>query len=260
VGAKTNVLLPRTRHRSLSPGYWLKMPAQVVAGVLCRRGRVLLAQRREGKPLAGLWEFPGGKVETGETPEAALIRELSEELNIIATEIAPLSFVPQAHDSVSIRFWRCLAWEGDPSGAEGQVVRWVRVDDLERYAMPPADEEMIGHLRTFFAGEDEMMAPWSSSDSHTTRRAYWRAARAMGGCWTFCCPPFAPPPARDVRNASRGKPKPPPLPPPPPKALPGACLREREGVRAAPLPVKNPPGWASRVDTPPAGPPPRPKR
>jgi len=120
----------------------------VVAGVLCRRGRVLVAQRREGKPLAGMWEFPGGKVED-ETPEDALVRELKEELNITATEIAPLSFVPQAHDSVSIRFWMCLAWDGEPSGAEGQVTRWVHVDDLERYTMPPADVEMIGHIRAF---------------------------------------------------------------------------------------------------------------
>ena len=139
------------RANAASVSFWLKMSVQVVAGVLCRRGHVLLAQRREGKPLAGLWEFPGGKVEPDEAPEDALVRELQEELNITATEIAPLSFGPQAHDSVSIRFWMCLAWDGKPSGAEGQVIRWVHVDDLERYAMPPADVEMIGHIRAFLA-------------------------------------------------------------------------------------------------------------
>ena len=108
-------------HAARQP-FWLEMSVQVVAGILCR-GQVLLAQRREGKPLAGLWEFPGGKVEQGEFPEDALLRELKEELNITVTEIAPLPFAPQAHDSVSVRFWRRAVWDGDPSGAEGQTIR-----------------------------------------------------------------------------------------------------------------------------------------
>ena len=138
-------------HAARQP-FWLEMSVQVVAGVLCRRGHVLLAQRREGKPLAGLWEFPGGKVKPDESPEDALVRELQEELDITVTDIAPLLFAPQKHDSVSVRFWTCAAWDGDPSGAEGQAIRWVRVDDLERYAMPRADEEMIAPLRAFLAG------------------------------------------------------------------------------------------------------------
>ncbi len=129
--------------------FGLKMPDSVVAGILCRRGHVLLAQRREGKPWAGRWEFPGGKVESNETAEAALLRELKEELDITAIEIVPLS-PAAAHDS-AIRFWTCVAWDGEPSGAEGQVILWVHANDLERYAMPPADEEMIAPLRAFLA-------------------------------------------------------------------------------------------------------------
>ena len=120
----------------------------VVAGILYRRGHILLAQRREGKPLAGLWEFPGGKVERNEAPEDALVRELKEELNITITNIAPLSWNPPMHDAINIRFWTCITWEGVPSGAEGQAVRWVHINDIDQYAKPSADECIINYLRT----------------------------------------------------------------------------------------------------------------
>ncbi len=114
-------------------------------------GRVLLAQRPEGKSLAGLWEFPGGKVEPGESPEAALIRELREELGIDtwASCLAPLTFASHAYPEFHLLMplFACRKWEGIVRGAEGQNLAWVRPDRLRDYPMPPADIPLISILR-----------------------------------------------------------------------------------------------------------------
>ena len=113
-------------------------------------GRVLLAQRPEGKPMAGLWEFPGGKVEAGERPEAALIRELFEELGITVREpcLAPLTFASHAYETFHLLMplYACRRWEGFLQPREGQALKWVRPRDLRTYPMPPADEPLIPFL------------------------------------------------------------------------------------------------------------------
>ena len=116
-----------------------------------RDGRVLLAQRPEGKSMAGLWEFPGGKVEPGETPEAALIRELHEELGIEtwASCLAPLTFASHSYEDFHLLMplFACRKWEGAPHAKEGQALKWVRATDLRDYPMPPADIPLIPILR-----------------------------------------------------------------------------------------------------------------
>ena len=114
-------------------------------------GRVLLAQRPKGKSMAGLWEFPGGKVEEGETPEHALIRELKEELGIDTWKscLAPLTFASHAYDDFHLLMplFACRKWEGIAQPREGQILRWVRVRDFKDYPMPPADLPLIPVLR-----------------------------------------------------------------------------------------------------------------
>lgn len=114
-------------------------------------GRVLLAQRPEGKSLAGLWEFPGGKVEPGETPEAALIRELKEELGIDTWQscLAPLSFASHSYEDFHLLMplFACRRWEGIAAPQEGQKLAWVRPQQLRNYPMPPADLPLIPILR-----------------------------------------------------------------------------------------------------------------
>ncbi len=114
-------------------------------------GRVLLAQRPEGKSLAGLWEFPGGKVELGESPEVALIRELREELGIEtkASCLAPLTFASHSYDDFHLLMplFACRRWEGMATGREGQNLAWVRPERLRDYPMPPADLPLIPTLR-----------------------------------------------------------------------------------------------------------------
>ncbi|HTH35495.1 MAG TPA: 8-oxo-dGTP diphosphatase MutT [Xanthobacteraceae bacterium] len=113
-------------------------------------GRVLIAQRPQGKAMAGLWEFPGGKVESGERPEASLIRELNEELGIDVKEecLAPLTFASHLypHFHLLMPLYVCRRWDGFVQGREGQKLRWVRPADLREYPMPPADEPLISHL------------------------------------------------------------------------------------------------------------------
>jgi 8-oxo-dGTP diphosphatase len=113
-------------------------------------GRILIAQRPEGKNLAGLWEFPGGKLEPGERPEASLIRELSEELGISVKEacLAPLTFASHAYEDFHLLMplYVCRRWEGTPQPLEGQALKWVRAGKLRDYPMPPADEPLISHL------------------------------------------------------------------------------------------------------------------
>jgi 8-oxo-dGTP diphosphatase len=113
-------------------------------------GRVLISKRPEGKQLGGLWEFPGGKVESGERPEAALIRELKEELAIDVAEscLAPLTFASHAYDDFHLLMplYVCRRWQGSVRGAEGQELAWVRPLRLRDFAMPPADIPLIPHL------------------------------------------------------------------------------------------------------------------
>ena len=114
-------------------------------------GRVLLAQRPEGRSLAGLWEFPGGKVEPGESPEAALIRELHEELGIDTWKscLAPLTFASHAYEEFHLLMpvFACRKWQGVPHAKEGQKLAWVRARDLRDYPMPPADLPLLPILR-----------------------------------------------------------------------------------------------------------------
>ena len=113
-------------------------------------GRVLIAQRPEGKALAGLWEFPGGKLEPGERPEAALIRELHEEIGIIVQEacLAPLTFASHAYEDFHLLMplYICRRWEGLAVAREGQNLAWVRASKLRDYPMPAADIPLIPHL------------------------------------------------------------------------------------------------------------------
>ena len=114
-------------------------------------GRVLLAQRPAGKSMAGLWEFPGGKVEPGETPEAALIRELHEELGIDTWKscLAPLTFASHAYSDFHLLMplFACRRWDGVVQGREGQALAWVRPEKLRHYPMPPADLPLVSTLR-----------------------------------------------------------------------------------------------------------------
>jgi len=114
-------------------------------------GRVLLAQRPEGKHLAGLWEFPGGKVHGGETPEAALIRELDEELglDVVASCLAPFTFASHAYPEFHLLMplYVCRKWSGIATAREGQQLKWVRPAKLGDYPMPPADKPLVAMLR-----------------------------------------------------------------------------------------------------------------
>lgn len=113
-------------------------------------GRVLLAQRPAGKTMAGLWEFPGGKVEPSERPEQTLIRELKEELGIVVQEacLAPLTFASHSYEDFHLvmPLYVCRRWEGSVTGGEGQSLAWVKPNRLREYPMPPADEPLIPHL------------------------------------------------------------------------------------------------------------------
>jgi 8-oxo-dGTP diphosphatase len=113
-------------------------------------GRVLIAQRPAGKPMAGLWEFPGGKVENGETPEQSLIRELQEELGIVVNEacLAPHTFASHAYPDFNLQMplYVCRRWEGQVTAQEGQTLAWVKPNRLRDYEMPPADVPLISHL------------------------------------------------------------------------------------------------------------------
>ncbi len=130
-------------------------PVRMVLVVACALvdvdGRVLMAQRPEGKALAGLWEFPGGKVEAGERPEDTLVRELDEELGITVTPpcLAPLTFAGHGYDDYHLlmRLYVCRRWEGEVRPLEGQALTWVPPVRLRDYPMPPADEPLIAVLR-----------------------------------------------------------------------------------------------------------------
>jgi 8-oxo-dGTP diphosphatase len=115
-------------------------------------GRILIAERPAGKTMAGLWEFPGGKVDPGERPEDALIRELKEELGIVVKEacLAPLTFASHSYEDFHLLMplYVCRRWEGTVAPHEGQRLAWVRPNRLKEYPMPPADIPLISHLTT----------------------------------------------------------------------------------------------------------------
>jgi 8-oxo-dGTP diphosphatase len=127
-----------------------KIVLVVACALVDADGRVLLSQRPEGKSLAGLWEFPGGKVEPGEIPETSLIRELHEELGIEtkAACLAPLTFASHSYDAFHLLMplYVCRRFDGIPQGREGQALRWVRPKDMRGLPMPPADEPLVASL------------------------------------------------------------------------------------------------------------------
>jgi 8-oxo-dGTP diphosphatase len=128
----------------------VKLLLVVAVALIDTDGRVLIAERPEGKQLAGLWEFPGGKIEPGERPEETLIRELHEELGIMVEEpcLAPLTFASHAYESFHLLMplYVCRRWSGFVQPREGQRLKWVRPRDLRGYPMPPADEPLIPPL------------------------------------------------------------------------------------------------------------------
>lgn len=135
----------------------MSKPVVLVSAVALIDGkrRVLLAERPKGKHLAGTWEFPGGKVEPEETPEASLVRELREELGIVVEEtaLAPLAFASHAYERFHLLMllYACRAWQGIPMGHEGQEVAWYGAEDLDGLPMPPADLPLLAPLKTALA-------------------------------------------------------------------------------------------------------------
>ena len=129
----------------------LRLLLVVACALIDPDGRVLLAQRPPGKAMGGLWEFPGGKVELGETPEETLIRELREELGITAKEacLAPFTFASHAYPDFHLLMplYVCRRWEGTPRALEHSALKWVRPKDMSQYSMPPADLPLIPMLR-----------------------------------------------------------------------------------------------------------------
>ncbi|MDG1708245.1 MAG: 8-oxo-dGTP diphosphatase MutT [Emcibacteraceae bacterium] len=139
------------------PGGWPTGPVNLItvsaAVMVDTDGRILLAQRPEGKSMAGLWEFPGGKVEAGETPERALIRELKEELGIDTTEscLAAFTFASHSYDDFHLLMpvFLCRKWDGMVTPQEGQALKWVKINELKNYPMPPADKPLLAMIRDF---------------------------------------------------------------------------------------------------------------
>ncbi len=129
----------------------IKTVLVVACALVDTDGRVLIAKRPQGRPMAGLWEFPGGKVEVGETPEAAMIRELAEELGIEvkAACLAPFTFASHAYETFHLLMplYICRKWEGEVRPREGQEIAWVRAKRLSDYEMPPADVPLQAMLR-----------------------------------------------------------------------------------------------------------------
>lgn len=131
----------------------MKTVLVVAAALVDDDGRVLIAQRPEGKSLADLWEFPGGKVEDGETPEAAMIRELNEELGITVKQacLAPFVFASHTYENFHLLMplYLIRRWDGQPTALEHQAIKWVRPKDMRDYPMPPADDPLVAYLIDF---------------------------------------------------------------------------------------------------------------
>jgi 8-oxo-dGTP diphosphatase len=136
----------------VKPPPWTTLVLVAACALVDTDGRVLIAQRPAGRSMAGLWEFPGGKIETGERPEHTLIRELREELGIIVSEpcLAPLTFASHAYPDFHLLMplFVCRRWEGTPTALEGQALKWVKPNQLKDFPMPPADLPLISHLMT----------------------------------------------------------------------------------------------------------------
>lgn len=138
-------------------GHLKKIPTMTVvaAALLAESGRILLQQRAPGRSMAGLWEFPGGKVEDGETPEAALARELEEELGIAVepAALAPACFasamVGERH--MTLLLYVCRAWRGEPQPLDASALAWTTLDEMRSLPMPPADQPLIGLLEKLLA-------------------------------------------------------------------------------------------------------------
>lgn len=128
----------------------MKLLLVVAAALVDPDGRVLVSQRPEGRSLAGLWEFPGGKVEPGERPEQALVRELGEELGLVVGEacLSPLTFASHAYPEMHLLMplYLCRRWKGVAQGREGQALRWMPPRDLATLPMPPADAPLLPAL------------------------------------------------------------------------------------------------------------------
>ena len=130
-----------------------KIVLVVACALIDTDGRVLICKRPQGKSLAGLWEFPGGKVEVGETPEGALIRELNEELGITISQscLAPFVFASHSYDSFHLMMplYLCRRWDGLVRAQEHEAIAWVKPKELTQYDMPPADVPLVAYLRDF---------------------------------------------------------------------------------------------------------------
>lgn len=131
----------------------MKIVLVVAAALVDSDGRVLIAQRPDGKQLAGQWEFPGGKVEDGETPETALIRELEEELGITVKQacLAPFVFASHTYENFHLimPLYLIRRWDGEPEAREHKALKWVRPNDMRNYEMPPADLPLVAWLQDF---------------------------------------------------------------------------------------------------------------
>lgn len=142
-----------TDHEKQDEGTLQKIVLVAACALIDPDHRILLARRPEGKAMAGLWEFPGGKVEPGETPEACLIRELKEELDldIVANCLAPLTFASHAYETFHLLMplYVCRVWDGIPRAREHQILKWVGTADMRHYAMPPADLPLVAFLRDY---------------------------------------------------------------------------------------------------------------
>ena len=148
----SNVLEPLAFPSSVQHVVSVKLVLVAACALVDTDGRVLIAQRPAGRPMAGLWEFPGGKVESGERPEETLIRELEEELGIVVKEacLAPLTFASHTYPEFHLimPLYVCRRWDGTVTAKEGQKLAWVRPNRLREYPMPPADVPLVAHLTT----------------------------------------------------------------------------------------------------------------
>src|SRR5438445_7102902 len=148
----SNVLEPLAFPSSVQHVVSVKLVLVAACALVDADGRVLIAERPAGRPMAGLWEFPGGKIEQGERPEETLIRELKEELGIVVTEacLAPLTFASHSYPEFHLLMplYVCRRWEGTVTAREGQRLAWIRPNRLKEYPMPPADVPLISHLTT----------------------------------------------------------------------------------------------------------------
>lgn len=150
-GSRSARVQPASTQRVAMSAGQTKLVLVAACALIDADGRILLAQRPEGKSMAGLWEFPGGKIETGERPETTLIRELNEELGIRVKEdcLAPFAFASHGYDSFHLLMplYLCRRWEGIVVAREGQKLAWARTNELANYAMPPADVPLVAQLR-----------------------------------------------------------------------------------------------------------------